>query len=161
MKFSDLIKKVELITPSSKMVNVEDICAQYNPDRFKYWKRCQLSNDKDKNILDMNYSPHVTLLKNKINFSKIEKTLYYQLQKLYGRKYEWILDKINQFIMLHNSIVFHYDEKFPIQVLTQPIVSNKYTGDRFEIYEGHHRLACVLANGYKQILAQVYDWRLG
>jgi len=146
--FCDLTRKVNINNYEEIVVNINQIKAQYNPDRFKFWKLVYEGHEKE--ILNMLYSPHYRFLdlyiKNKGEISNIVcESSYYILQSFYGRSYEWIMDKIFNFINLFHDIYFDgYKDR--IIILNKPLVQNKYnTG--FEIFEGHHRVACCLAAG--------------
>jgi len=160
MKFSNYLKTIELVPIKIDKVEISNIYAQYNYDRFKYWKSLVDTKDND-NILNMKYSPHVNFLNNIDKLSKSETSKYFVLQKLYGKNREWIFDKIDKFILLFDSIIYNgYDDTQPITILRQSIVPNNYNVGKYEIYEGHHRLACMLTIGESHILSQICDWRI-
>lgn len=141
MKFSQLIKSVDGMKYSEINLNPGKIKAQYNPDRFNCWLRVT-SNDKDP--LNMIYSPHVRFLKRYIINPDINfiDTSYYAMHKLYGKKDKWIFDKIEKFISLYKDIKQN-GIKDNIVILNKPLVKNKYNSS-YEIFEGHHRIACTI-----------------
>jgi len=153
MKFSDLIKNINENIYTEKVINIEKIKAQYNPDRFKFWRF--LHKGPDQEVLNMLYSPHYRFLKEYQEQINIKNTTYYNLQKLYGRNDKWIINKINNFIELFESIK-KYGCKEKITVLSKPLVENKYNNN-FEIFEGHHRLSCLLILNKKQITGKVIE----
>lgn len=148
MTFSNLTRKVDTSTSIDLSIEVGQIKAQYNPDKFKFWK--SLHKGPIREVLNMSYSPHYRFLRQYIEQSVvIEKSPYYKLQKLYGRNDKWIRNKINKFINVFSSIRDSgYNNK--IAVLSRPLVKNKYNNG-FEIYEGHHRLACCLVLDMKEV----------
>lgn len=151
MNFSLLLKNINTDKYVISNININQIKAQYNPDRFKLWK--SLHKGPEPEVLNMKYSPHYRLLKQYIeqnkNIRDIKNTDYYKLQNLYGRNHKWIINKINKFIILYNSISIEgYKDK--IIILEKPIIKNKYNSS-FEIFEGHHRVSCGIFLGFKKI----------
>ena len=154
MNFSKLTKKINTDNYIDSVVEISQIKAQYNPDRFGFWK--SLHEGPEEEVLNMMYSSHYRLLDQYVGkgtLKHIEKTAYYKLQQLYGRNDKWIRDKINKFNDMYNSI---YEEGLHnnIHILRKPLVKNKYN-DSFEIFEGHHRFACCLVLGVDKILCNV------
>jgi hypothetical protein len=143
--FSQLIKGVNLNDYTEQVIDINKIKAQYNPDRFKFWKRLHIGPEKE--VLNMVYSPHYRFLNNRKDKS------YYQLLKLYGRNKQWIQNKISQFTNLFDSI-HNEGYKDRIIILSKPLVKNKYNNS-FEIFEGHHRVACCLICGLTNIPCKV------
>jgi len=145
MNFRKLVRSVDTSNYYDKMLNPKKLSAQYNPERFHLWK--SLHKGPEKESFNMLYSPHYRFLK------YINNRAYRQLQKLYGRNDKWIEDKIEKFLGVFHSI---RDEGFKesLMILEKPLVKNIYN-DGFEIYEGHHRVACALFLGIKKIPCQV------
>ena len=144
MNFSKLTKRVDTNNYMEILVNINQIKAQYNPDRFRYWQA--LHEGPEKEVLNMLYSPHYRLLTGGDG-------VYYRMQKLYGRNDKWIRKKIEGLRELFNSIKKEGMQE-NITILNKPLVKNKYNGG-FEIFEGHHRLACCLVLGMKEIICNV------
>lgn len=144
MNFSRLTKSVDTDAYIELVIEIDQMKAQYNPDRFKYWQ--SLHKGPKREEFNMLYSPHYRLLRGDDN-------AYYKMQELYGRNHKWIDKKITGFIALYNSI---RDEgyKESIIILSKPLVENKYNSG-FEIFEGHHRVACCLVLGMKEITCKV------
>lgn len=153
MKFSNLIKKVNVSVYNERVLDVDEIKAQYNPERFRFWK--SLHNGPKKEVLNMLYSPHYRFLKEYQQQINIKNTSYYKLQKLYGRDHKWIKNKINKFIELFESIK-NEGCREKIIILSKPLVINRYN-NKYEIFEGHHRLSCFLILNKKQIFGKVIE----
>lgn len=144
MVFSKLIKKIDTNISTEQVVDINQIKAQYNPDRFRFWK--SLHNGPKGEELNMIYSPHYKLLNG-------DERAYYKMQKLYGKNDKWIRKKIIGFYNLYSSIC-EDGIRENIIILNRPLVKNKYNNG-FELYEGHHRLACCLVLGMKETLCKV------
>ena len=154
MRFSNQTKNIDTSKYIIKKLHLNNIQAQYNPDRFRFWKSLHAGQDNE--VLNMLYSPHYEFLKKyKINkhIGEDNNTRYYKLQKLYGRNYRQIKNKILEFIKLFEDIKQNGCKK-EIIILSKPIVKNKYNKG-FEIFEGHHRITCLLILKYKLINAKV------
>lgn len=153
--FSRLIKKVNTDDYVELDIDINEIKAQYNPDRFNYWK--YLHEGPENEVLNMKYSPHYRFLKQYMDqnglINKMGKTSYYKLQQLYGRKDKWIMKKISNFIALYHSVSYEGIRK-KIIVLNEPLVDNRYNKS-FELFEGHHRLSCGLVLGMDKISCKV------
>lgn len=134
MRFTSLIKTVDTNNYYKKNISLSKIKAQYNPERFKLWK--SLHEGPEKEVLNMIYSPHYRFLKDRDNKS------YYKLQRLYGRNNKWIQNKIDKFLDVFNDMK-NDGMKGSIVIVEKPLVKNKYNNG-FEIFEGHHRVACAL-----------------
>ena len=155
MSFSSLLKKVNIDKYIESIISIDDIKAQYNPNRFSMWQ--SLHDGPEKEVLNVFYSPHYIFLKQHkefgIHLARVNKTAYYRLQRLYGRNDKWIKEKIYKFLDLFNSMCDDgYKEK--IIVLDNPLVKNKYNKG-FEIFEGHHRIACCLVLGMEKIPCKI------
>jgi len=154
MKFSERIKCVSLTNYYKRKIKIDNIKAQYNPDRFKYWKSLHLGPPEE--VLNMRYSPHYRYLSGWYYSDRQpydRHTSYYKLQKMYGRNDHWIVQKIIEFNRLLHSID---DNGFQgeITVLSKPLVENPYNSG-FEIFEGHHRLTACLVCGMIKIPCKV------
>ncbi len=145
MKFVQLVRTVDINNYYESLVNPNKVKAQYNPERCHLWK--SLHKGPEKEAFNMLYSPHYRFLK------YINNRSYYQLQRLYGRNDKWIQEKIKKFLGVFHSI---RDEGFKesLMILEKPLVKNKYNNG-FEIYEGHHRVACALFLDIKEIPCRV------
>jgi len=150
MKFSDLTKRINTDNYTINNIKIYNIRAQYNPDRFKFWK--SLHKGPLIEALNMLYSPHYSFLVDQQNWNHKESD-YYKLQSLYGRNHKWITKKIDLFLDTFRNIKTE-GCKDMIIVLGKPIVKNPYNSS-FEIFEGHHRVACSLAIGLDDIPCMV------
>lgn len=143
--FSKLTKKVNTDNYIKSFISINRIKAQYNPDRFNFWK--SLHEGSEEEVLNMIYSPHCRFLKDK-------GVAYYKMHQLYGKNDRWIRDKIKKFINLFEEIKKDGGYRNNIIILKEPLVKNEYNNG-FEIFEGHHRVACCLVLGVKEILCKV------
>ncbi len=145
MNFRNLVKTVDTSNYYESMIDPNKMKAQYNPERFHLWK--SLHKGPDKEELNMIYSPHYRFLMNRKDKS------YHQLQRLYGRNNKWIDNKVKKFLGVFKGIK---NEGFTesIMVVEKALIVNKYN-DGFEIFEGHHRVACALVLNIKEIPCQV------
>lgn len=142
--FTRLIRLIDTNSYTEVLVDINQIKAQYNPDRFRYWQA--LHEGPEKEVLNMIYSPHYRLLTGGDG-------AYYRMQKLYGKNDKLIRKKIEGLRELFNSIKKD-GYKANITILSKPLVRNKYNGG-FEIFEGHHRLACCLALNMKELFCNL------
>ena len=145
MKFRQLVRTVDTNNYYEKMIDPKILKAQYNPERFHLWK--SLHEGPKKEALNMIYSPHYRFLKDRNNKS------YYRLQRSYGRNNKWIDNKVKKFLGVFKSIK-NEGFKESIMVVEKPLVKNKYNNG-FEIFEGHHRVACALFLNIKEIPCQI------
>ena len=145
MNFRSLVKTVDTNDYYKGSVSLDRIKAQYNPERFHLWK--SLHKGPETETLNMLYSPHYRFLKDQNNKS------YYRLQRLYGRNNKWIQVKIKKFLGVFESMK-NEGVTESIMILENPLVKNKYNND-FEIFEGHHRVACALVLDMKSIPCEI------
>ena len=145
MNFVALTKRVDTSNYYEKMTGPKILKAQYNPERFHLWK--SLHKGPEKEVLNMLYSPHYRFLKNRKDKS------YYQLQRFFGRNNKWIKDKIKSFLNIFESIK-NDGFKESVMIVEKPLIKNKYNSG-YEIFEGHHRIACCLVLGIKEIPCQI------
>lgn len=144
MKFRRLVKTVDTTNYYEKMIDPKKLKAQYNPERVHMWR--SLHKGPKKEVLNMRYSPHYKYLRG-------HKEAYRKLQRYYGRNNRWIKNKIHTFISVFESISKE-GFKGSVVVLETPLVKNSYN-QGFEIYEGHHRVACALVLGIEKISCEV------
>jgi hypothetical protein len=152
MNFVQMLKQVDTSKYIEREISIDDVKAQYNPKRFKSW--LSLHSGPYLEALNMSYSPHYRFLKQYSLGEEFDylKTPYYELQRLYGRKYHWILKKINKFLDMFEHIKSGKEVDL-VQVVSRPFISNKFN-QGIEIFEGHHRVACYLVLGVNKILCQ-------
>lgn len=135
MNYRKLVRTVNTKDYYLMQVDPKVLYAQYNPQRFHLWQ--SLHKGPPKEALNMLYSPHYRFLLDRSDKS------YFQLQKYYGRKNIWINEKMKKFLSVYDSIK-NEGFKENVSAVEKPIVSNKFNKG-FEIFEGHHRVACALA----------------
>ncbi len=157
MSFSKKCKKLKLIFLKNDSVSMKNISAQYNPDRFKYYKR---TCSDAKQMLGIHSMPHVSLLQAYQDqgdsvLENLRTTNYYKMQKMYGRDKRWIIRKVKAFISLFNYIKAGKPCDL-IEVINKPVVQNNKYSNQYEIWEGHHRIACCYVLGHKDIMCKVY-----
>lgn len=137
--FGSSLKRLQFDIIEEREVDWKLLHAQYNPDRFKYYR--QTVTDSSCNILGIGNSPHVKLLKDwDRNWDTVSSTAYFLMQKLYGRKPPWIQEKITAFLDLFDRIKSGGEIR-TAEILSKPVRKNKYNSG-YEIWEGHHRVAC-------------------
>lgn len=136
-------------------IDIDKIKCQYSPTRIKLW--ASLMGTRDKDILNIENSPHVNFLLNldKLNKNNTTTYKYYKMHKINGKDHFWILDKINKFIELFNNIK-NNGFNGNIEILKKPIYKNDYN-DGYEIWKGHHRLSCCHVLNIKKIECAFFD----
>lgn len=145
MNYRQLVKTVNTSNYYEDEIELSNIKAQYNPERFHLWK--SLHKGPEMEALNMLYSPHYRFLKDRND------KVYYRLQRLYGRNDRWIKEKIKKFLGVLESMRKNgVTER--IVIVERPLVANKYN-EGFEIFEGHHRVACALILVMKRISCQI------
>ena len=68
--FSKLTKRINIDNCTELLMDINEIKAQYNPDRFRFWK--PLHEGPEKEVLNMMYSPHYRFMMGK-------KVAYYKM----------------------------------------------------------------------------------
>lgn len=149
------IASVKVNTIGIETICIDSIFAQYNPNRFKILNRFLDSRYPKLSILSM---PHYALLDYYVN-NGLTKTLatldaspYGMMQVKYGKRIDWARNKVSTFISMFEDfkdkkiieglpIISEFTE-LPV-IAEKPLFDNPYN-DGCEIYEGHHRLACLL-----------------
>ena len=132
MKFTEYRRSLKLKKIKKCLIPLENIQCQYNPDYENAWKM----------VTDGTYS-----IKSSPHYQFLEgyEDAYIRMHKLYGKKDLWIVNKVNKFRGLLESIRNDRIKELPI-ILDKPIKKNCYNSG-FEIYEGHHRLAIAVFLG--------------
>lgn len=144
MNFRKLVRTVDTEDFYEMLADPNTLKAQYNPQRFHFWK--SLHKGPSGEELNMIYSPHYRFLRG-------HEEAYWQLQRYYGRGNKWIKNKINKFIDTFESIKKDgFTEN--MSALERPLVGNPFNKG-FEIYEGHHRVACALVLGIDAIPCEI------
>ena len=159
--FGDYLKnEIDLIEVGSDSLAVEKLHVQYNPQRF--WQYKSLHRSQEDAVLDMSASPHCRMLqdyeKNKKKFlSNMTRNDYYRMQRLFGKSHKAAVSKVTRFVELYESI---RTEGFTseITVVTEPVIANEYNNG-FEIYTGHHRVACCINLGFKSVPSRIMEVR--
>jgi hypothetical protein len=145
MDYRQLVRKVDTSNFYIDIIDISKVRAQYNPERFHLWK--SLHKGPEIETLNMLYSPHYRFLKDQNDKS------YYKLQQMYGRNNKWIQEKIRKFLSVFESIK-NRGIKENIMIVEMPLIKNKYN-ERYEIFEGHHRVACALVLDIKLIRCKI------
>ena len=134
MNFRRLVKTVNTKNYKIEMIEPIKLHAQYNPERFHLWESLHIG--PKKKVLNMMFSPHYKFLVNRDDDS------YYKLQKMFGRKNNWIKNKTEKFLSVYEDIKQNgFTEN--LMILKTPLVKNKHNNS-FEIFEGHHRTSIAL-----------------
>lgn len=157
--FSEYLKYgIDLVTIEKKSLPVEQLNIQYNPDRFEGYK--SLHKGPEDSVLDMAFSPHCGLLRayekeGKRIWPNIKRFDYYKMQRLFGKSRKSAISKAKKLIDLYDSIKSSgFNSR--ITVVNKPIVDNKYNSG-YEIYTGHHRVACCLVLGIDSVPCEIAD----
>ncbi len=150
--FSKDIRRLTIKSLGLRVIRLNAVKAQYNPYRFKYWE--DLHEGPPEKVLDIVYSPHVRLLRDYEEKKDVldTTTAYYQMQQRYRKEHKWIIQKIRGFIKLYNALKKSpiFGEDSHISVIQKPIRKNPYN-EGFEVFEGHHRIACLCKIGIEEI----------
>ncbi len=134
MSFSDKLRSLKIVELRPMEVDYHLIKCQYNPDRWRHWKKvCG-------NTLSIKKSPHYAFLNG--NHDK-----YIKMHELYGRNKVWITNKCLKFQSLLEDIEKNGIKDIPT-VLKQPVIENPLNKG-LEIFEGHHRIAIMQFLGLK------------
>ena len=128
-------------------LSIDSVVCQYNPDRYALWLMVA-------DTLHIEDSPHWELAKNG------NESRYKKYQYLLGRREEWIDKKVDGFKTMINQCQNGLGIVESPQVLTRPIKKNpNWSGGKYEIWEGHHRISASLAWCNKTI-ADVYEYEI-
>lgn len=146
MRYSQLIKTVDTTNFTFEAISTINLKAQYNTDRFLIWS--SLHKGPVNEVLNMKFSPHFKFLNN-------EDASYILLQQKYGKKDGWIIKKIVKFLKIYEGIKSNGVLEYPI-ILKTPLAKNIFN-QSYEIFEGHHRVACALALNIKEITCKVIN----
>lgn len=148
---SNMVKLPEFTATSIEWVDVRKLKAQNNPKRVKEYS--SLFSEDVEDVFNMKISPMFEFVqeylihkKNGIKFDYAS-TRYHEMQKAYGRSYNFIASKISKFINL-------IEEISKIGILKPPIIIPLDNGF-YEIYDGHHRISCVMALGHERVVCRV------
>ena len=155
--FSEYLKRgVDLVELEDREMPLEDLAVQYNPDRFEVYK--SLHSGPPGSVLDMKFSPHCRLLREYQKrgdriWSSIKQQDYYRMQRLFGKSGKSALAKAKRLIDLFEDIKGSgFNSR--IIVSDKPAVANEYNSG-YEIYTGHHRVACCIVLGFEAIPCQM------
>ena len=129
------------------MLNDYNVVCQFNPDRYHFWLNCAHS-------LRVPDSPHWGISKLGIDVS------YRRYQLFLGRNEKWIDSKIAEFKKIIEDCQSGVGILERPIVLAKPIKDNPFWEDgKYEIWEGHHRIAASLA-WCETTIADVYDYEI-
>ncbi len=149
---------IELKISDDKNLPIKQLAVQYNPDRFDQYKL--FHKGPPQAVLDMEYSPHCRLVRayqkdRKKIFSKIITFDYYKMQRRFGKNHKSAMSKVERLLSLFDSIKKDgFNTK--IIVVKKPIVANEFNRG-YEIYTGHHRVACCIVLGIDTIPCEIAD----
>jgi len=155
-----LKNKIELVEAGQETISVGELYVQYNPERFEQYK--SLHNGQAETVLDMNNSPHCRMLADyeanqKKFLANMARNDYYKMQRLFGKSHKSAISKVDRLVKLYESIKKNgFTSK--IIVTTKPIIANEYNRG-YEIYTGHHRVACCINLGIKQVPSIIMEAR--
>ena len=156
-----LKNEIELTEVGSETLAISELYVQYNPERFEKYK--SLHTGPLEKVLDMSASPHCRLLRDyqverdRI-WANIKKQDYYRMQRLFGKNHKAAVSKVARLVKLYESIRKNGFTS-EIIVTTKPVIANEYNHG-YEIYTGHHRVACCIALGMEDIPCKIVEARL-
>lgn len=157
--FTDYLKlNVALRVMETKEVPLTELHVQYNPERFERYK--SLHEGPAAAVLDMSMSPHCRLLRayqqqgDRI-YASIKDSAYYRMLRKYGKSKKRALEKARKFIELYESMKTNGCNS-KIVIAKEPVIDNDYNAG-YEIYEGHHRVACCIVLGVESITADIVE----
>lgn len=139
------------INTSLGWVELNKMIVEYNPKRFNLYASLFDFTDTDL-IRLMTLSPMYTFIKQYSECKKMgEKfsyinTKYYNMQMLYGRTHSYAVSKASNFMKLFDDISVNGIQKYP---LVEPEFK------KFQIRDGHHRIACCMALDYKKLICRI------
>lgn len=140
------------MTVSLQWIELDRFLVEYNPKRYKLYASLFPTNNTT--IREMAMSPMFdfifTYYKTKHTGKNFvwTNTKYYKMQLLYGRSHSHAVAKMSRFISLFGEI-----EKQGVK--TRPLVISEGEHGKFQIKDGHHRIACAMALGYKKLICNV------
>jgi glycosyltransferase involved in cell wall biosynthesis len=143
---------ISLVNIKNTILPVDQLHVQYNPDRFEQYK--SLHKGPLDTVLDMSASPHCRVLEayrqngHKI-FANIKRCDYYRMQRFYGKSHKAAISKTKRLVELYENIK-NVGFNTSIVVVDKPIIENEYNSN-YEIYTGHHRVACCIQLGIKTV----------
>jgi len=152
MKFGQYIKTIKFSSIKKIKLPIASLSAQYNPDRFKYYKASVSASP----VLSIVNSSHCAMLvQYKLGvdvLSSPKKYNYYQMQKKYQNS-KHAFKRTCDLVELYEDIKKNglID---PILILEKPLIANSYNNS-YEIYEGHHRASCCYVLGLKYIESDI------
>lgn len=159
--FSDYVKHdIDIDVIETKTVPVAQLAVQYNPDRFEKYRL--LHEGAADSVLDMSLSPHCRLLRAYVEqgegiFKDIKKLAYYKMLLGYGKSKKRARARVRKFMNLYESIKKDgFNSK--ILVAKKPFIENDHNKG-YEIYEGHHRIACCIVLGIESVTADIVEAR--
>ena len=152
--------EIDLIEVGQESIVVDQLHVQYNPERFDQYK--SLHEGPSETVLDINDSPHCRMLAdyeaNKEKFlANTANNDYYRMQRLFGKSHKSAISKVDRLVKLYERIKKNgFTSK--IVVTTKPVIANEYNRG-YEIYTGHHRVACCINLGIKQVPSIIMEAR--
>jgi glycosyltransferase involved in cell wall biosynthesis len=153
-----LKNEVDMVEIASEPLPVSELSVQYNPERFAQYK--SLHKGPAETTLNMSVSPHCRILQdyetNKKDFlANMTKNDYYKMQRLFGKSHKAAVSKVTRLVKLYESI---RKDGFTSKIIvsTEPVIANEYNHG-YEIYEGHHRVACCINLGIELVPSRIME----
>ncbi len=135
---------------ATQFISVNELRVQRHPKRYNLY--AELFEPGSENVLNMDYSPHCEFLRMYIKCKRAgvkfvwSVTRYYKMHDLYGKPHHLIVAKCSKFIKMFENIN-------ETKNMTLPVVIRK--DDYYEIWDGHHRVACCIVLKMGKIACRV------
>ena len=142
---------------SFEWVEIDKMLVEYNPKRYHLYASL-FPSDKQGHIRDMALSPMYEFIKEYADCRKNGQkfyeggTRYYTMQELYGREHPMIIAKMSNFIKLFEDILKNGVNDPPVVIAEE--------GGKFQIRDGHHRIACCMAVNQQRIVCRIIKGRI-
>ena len=144
----------DFVEVEQKELALDELSTQYNPDRFDQYK--SVHKGVYDLVLRMSESPHCRLLQDYNEkgdgiWKDFRKHRYYKMQRRFGKKRKSAIIKAKRLVELYENIK---KDGFTgqITIIDKPVTPNPYNSS-YEIYDGHHRVACCIALGINKLPA--------
>jgi len=153
MSFAEFRRGVRLVGNHIDVVGWDSIYCQYNPDWMHTWNVLAGGSWMIKD------SPHVKALRSWFHDEGSVQP-YVDMQVAYTHSMERAKARLSELFALFEDIEKNGLKSTPV-VLSMPLCKTKVKGqkDYFEIWEGHHRLACMYVLGMDANV-EVCKWTL-
>jgi len=137
---------------SFQWVDIDKMLVEYNPNRYHLYASLFPEENKG-SVRDMKLSPMFEFVKDYNDCKKQGRkfldteTRYYKMQMLYGREHHYAVAKMSNFIKLLEDVAKNG--------LTDTPVVIEEEGGKFQIRDGHHRIACCMALGHTKLVCRI------